>query len=297
MSSLLDENTAPNPFSGLDARTARKQLTAQFRQAGLAFAEDDAFELVMAATKKKRTEIILSDKSLLSTDVAEKLANYASRRLSGEPVDSILGWRDFYGRRFKVSKHVLSPREDTENLVRLGLNAVESITEPICLDLGTGSGAILVTLLAERRDMSGTGVDISEKALKIARENATDLGVSKRAKFLKSAWFENIRGTYDLILSNPPYISDSDMKTLEGEVLKYDPAISLRGGPDGLQAYREIISQSEKFLKPAGSLWLEIGYDQAEAVQILFEQYNFVDIEVHKDLSGHDRCIGGRKPS
>lgn len=283
--------------SDLTPRSAKRLLTDQFRQAGLAFAEEEALELVMAVCGKTRTEIILDDRSLLTAKELKTVADFAKRRLSGEPIDVILGWREFYGRRFQVTKEVLSPRQDTETLIRLALKALEGKTYPTCLDLGTGSGAIILTLLAERQDLKGVAIDISEQALSIAKSNAVHLGVSDRVDFFKSAWFENVTGTHDLIISNPPYISDEDMKELEAEVLGYDPDISLRGGEDGLDAYRRIVMEAKNFLAPGGSLWFEIGYNQAEAVQSLLLKSDFSDIEVHKDLSGQDRCVGGKRPS
>lgn len=284
-------------YSGLSARSAKRFMTEQFRKAGVSFPEEDAFELVLAATGMNRTEIALEGLSLLEPEVANTASVYASRRLSGEPVDSILGWREFYGRRFKVTKDVLSPRADTELLVRCGLNALEGKTAPTCLDLGTGSGAVLISILSECTNAAGVGVDISEEALSIARENASDLEVSNRAEFLPSEWYEAVVGRYDLILSNPPYITDAAMEELEAEVVQFDPDISLRGGPDGLEAYRAILSGAGRHLKSGGHLWVEIGYDQAETVKDLFVQSNFADIEIRKDLSGQTRCVGGKKPS
>lgn len=291
------QSSEPTRYSQLTARSAKKLVEKNFRQAGLAFAEQEALELVMAATGKTRTDIILGDSSFLASEDLEKVSDFEARRLFGEPVDSILGWREFYGRRFKVTKDVLSPREDTENLVRLALNALKWKNSPVCLDLGAGSGAIIVSLLAERQDLKGVGVDILVQALSIAQENADLLGVSDRVEFIQSSWFENVTGSYDLIVSNPPYISDEAMAGLESEVLEYDPDISLRGGRDGLNAYRQIIGTAKDFLAPGGCLWVEIGYDQSEAVRSLFEQNHFIEIEVHKDLSGQDRCVGGKKPS
>ncbi|WP_415809504.1 peptide chain release factor N(5)-glutamine methyltransferase [Litorimonas haliclonae] len=273
-------------------------MTEQFRKAGVSFPEEDALELVLAATGMNRTEIALEGPSLLEPEVANTAAVYASRRLSGEPVDSILGWREFYGRRFKVTKDVLSPRADTELLIRCGLKALAGKkTAPTCLDLGTGSGAVLISILSECTNAAGVGVDISEEALSIARENASDLEVSNRAEFIRSEWYEAVVGRYDLILSNPPYITDAAMEELEAEVVQFDPDISLRGGPDGLEAYRAILSGAGRYLKSGGYLWVEIGYDQAETVQDLFVQSNFADIEIRKDLSGQTRCVGGKKPS
>jgi len=284
-------------YSGLSARSAKRFMTEQFRKAGVSFPEEDALELVLAATLMNRTEIALSEQSSLEPGAAKTVSVYASRRLSGEPIDSILGWREFYGRRFKVTKDVLSPRADSELLVRCGLKALVRKATPTCLDLGTGSGAVLISVLAECKDAAGVGVDISEKALSIARKNASDLGVSNRADFTRSEWYDAVTGRYDLILSNPPYITDAAMEELEAEVTQFDPDISLRGGPDGLTAYRTILSGADRHLKSGGHLWVEIGYDQAETVRDLFVQSNFTDIEIRKDLSGQPRCVGGKKPS
>lgn len=297
MGTLSDQRPQSDIYSGLNARSLKRVLAKQFRQAGLSFPEEDALELVMAATRLSRTDITLNGEMRLSQKMIETVSEYASRRLSAEPVDSILGWREFYGRRFKVSKDVLSPRADTETLIRCGLKSLKGKVSPTCLDLGTGSGAILISMLAEREDATGVGGDISKDALVIARENASNLGISNRAEFLTSPWFESVRGKFDLILSNPPYISDTDMDGLDKEVVQYDPAISLRGGEDGLNAYREILSQAKDYLKPDGAIWVEIGYDQAEAVCTLFEQNQFVDIEIRKDLSGQTRCVGGKNSS
>ncbi len=284
-------------YSGLSARSAKRLMTKQFREAQVSFPEEDAMELILAATGMSRTDLTLDGQALLEPEDANKLSNFEAQRLSGEPIDSILGWREFYGRRFKVTKDVLSPRADTELLVQCGLKALSEKMVPTCLDLGTGSGAILISILSECKDATGLGVDISEDALSIARKNARDLGVINRAGFIRSEWYGSVMGKYDLIVSNPPYITDKAMKELEPEVIQYDPDISLRGGPDGLEAYRAILSESATYLKPGGYIWVEIGYDQAEAVHSLFVQNDFVDIDVRKDLSGQNRCVGGKNLS
>ena len=290
----LDKRPRSGPYSGINARSAKRFLTEQFKAAGLATPEEDARELVMAATGFDLTDFITRGTESLTPEQFDCVKSYADRRLMGEPVDHILGWREFYGRRFKVTKDVLSPRGDTEVLVHQALNSLKYIAAPKILDLGTGSGAIIVSLLADRAEAQGVAVDISPKALDIARQNAVKHDVASRCAFEKGAWFGPVTGKYDLIVSNPPYISDAAMESLEPEVAQYDPDISLRGGRDGLDPYHIIVGEASMYLKPNGWMWVEIGFDQGDAVQKMFQEAGFKGISVVKDLSGHDRCVGGQ---
>jgi release factor glutamine methyltransferase len=177
--------------------------------------------------------------------------------------------------------------------VELGLKAIKGITTPHILDLGTGSGAVLLTLLAENENAMGLGVDISEKALDIAMQNADALGLENRAKLAQSDWFDQVEGLFDLIISNPPYITDAAMQTLDNDVKDYDPDLALRGGPDGLAPYHFILAHAPHYLKQGGACWVEIGFDQGPAVEQLFKDHGFKNIQSIQDLSGHDRCVGG----
>lgn len=289
----LDKRPRSGPYSGINARSAKRFLTEQFRQAGVTLAEEDARELVMAVTGFTLTDFVLRGTEFLSPEQFDLVKNYADRRLGGEPVDAILGWREFYGRRFTISKDVLSPRGDTEVLVEQGLKALEGLETPHILDLGTGSGAVLSTLLAEIEQASGVGADVSERALNIARENTHALGVAGRAELLHSDWFEHIDGLFDLIISNPPYITDEAMQGLDKDVADYDPDLALRGGEDGLDPYHIIIAQAPHHLKTGGACWVEIGFDQGQAVKQIFETHGFKNTQIVQDLSGHDRCVGG----
>ena len=289
----LDKRPRSGPYSGINARSAKRFLTEQFRQAGIVLAEDDARELIMAVTGFSPTDFVLRGTEFLSPEQFDQVKDYADRRLSGEPVDAILGWREFFGRRFKISPDVLSPRGDTEILVELGLKAIKGITTPHILDLGTGSGAVLLTLLAENENAMGLGVDISEKALDIAMQNADALGLENRAKLAQSDWFDQVEGLFDLIISNPPYITDAAMQTLDNDVKDYDPDLALRGGPDGLAPYHFILAHAPHYLKQGGACWVEIGFDQGPAVEQLFKDHGFKNIQSIQDLSGHDRCVGG----
>jgi len=284
-------------FSGLNARTAKRILIQKFHEAGLPFAADDAREIIEAATGFDRAALILQGTEALTPDIIQTLQSYMERRLAGEPVDHILGWREFFGRRFQISKDVLSPRADTETLIRDALTRLKSLPSPHILDLGTGSGAIGLTLLAERADATLLATDLSETALAIAKQNAAALNVMERANFSQGAWWDAVTATetFNLILSNPPYISDAAMAALETEVTHYDPDLALRGGKDGLDAYRAILSHAKSHLKPKGWLGLEIGFDQADQLMERLTQSGWSKISISKDLGGNDRCVWAYK--
>jgi len=245
----------------------------------------------MAATGLSRVELITQGTEFLTPDAFDRLQDYSARRLSGEPVDNILGWRAFYGRRFKISHNVLSPRQETEEVTAKALERIADTPKPAILDLGTGSGAIIITLLLERLDASAIAADISGGALEIARANAAAFNIGERAEFIQSNWFENIGGHYDLIISNPPYIDSQAMEALPQDVSKFDPAISLHGGADGLDPYRLIAAQAKGYLKPDGWLVLEIGFDQGMSVPSLLQQNGFKSVELFQDSGGHDRIV------
>ena len=216
----------------------------QLREAGLDSPDLDARLLVMAATGFSHADMIARGTELLSAEALELMSDYTERRLAGEPVDNILGSREFYGRSFKISKDVLSPRPETEMLVDAALEILKETPDARILDLGTGSGAIIISCLAEAAHAEGVAVDMSPEALTIAEKNAKTHGVADRLTFLHGSWFEPVTGVFDIILSNPPYITDEAMKALDIEVAQFDPELALRGGADGLTAYRAIISEA-----------------------------------------------------
>ena len=289
----LDQRPRSGPYSGLNARSAKRFLAQAFAEAGISFAEDDALEIVLAATGFDRTAMMLRGKEFLTPEVFETIQAHMTRRLAGEPVDHILGWREFYGRRFVISGDVLSPRADTETLIRGALARLEKTPHPSLLDMGTGSGAIGLTLLAEKPDSELVATDLSDAALSIAKVNAKALHLDKRATFAQGAWWDAVKtgSVFDMVLSNPPYITNVAMKALETEVIEYDPDLALRGGPDGLDAYRIILADARAFLKPGGWPGLEIGFDQAEALQTRLQGGPWENISVDKDLGGMDRAV------
>jgi release factor glutamine methyltransferase len=215
------------------------------------------------------------------------------RRLVGEPVSRIRGWRDFYGRRFIVTPDVLDPRPETELLVEQGLARLPKGGR--VLDLGVGSGCILLSVLAERGDASGMGVDLSSKAIAIARRNAEMLEVADRVSFIEGSWHVAVDGSFDLVLSNPPYIPESDIAGLAIDVRDYDPRMALTPGGDGLAPYRAILAAMPGWLKPGGCIGFEFGIEQAASVTMLMRQAGLSDVEIHRDLAGIERAAFGRR--
>ncbi len=227
----------------------------------------------------------------LAEETGADFEELVERRASREPFSHIAGYREFWTHRFRVTPDVLDPRAETETLVELALS--EPFTK--VLDLGTGSGCIVISLLAERPGAMGVGTDISERAVLIAGENAAAIGVADRLVLPLSDWFEDVGGTYDLIVSNPPYIAADEMAGLQPEVRDHEPRVALTDEEDGLQAYCAIASGAPDHLKPGGRLLVEIGPTQAQAVTALFLAAGLVDVTVHTDLGGRDRVVAARK--
>lgn len=219
-------------------------------------------------------------------------ASLVARRAGGEPVAYLTGYRELFGREFAVSPAVLIPRPETELLVEVALANIAAGDAPDILDLGTGSGCIAITLALECPQAQVSAVDMSETALAVARRNAEYLG--GRVRFLHSDWFAALAGErFDLIVANPPYIAASDPHLATGD-LRHEPPAALSSGSDGLEAIRHIIAAASAHLSAEGQLWLEHGYDQAEAVRGLLTAAGLVDIQQHRDLAGIVRVSGGR---
>lgn len=208
------------------------------------------------------------------------------------PLQHLLGYQDFMGLRFQVNEHVLIPRQDTEILVEEAMRYLHDGMR--ILDLCTGSGCILLSLLHYSNDCEGTGVDISKEALQVAALNAELLGI--KADFLKSDLYEKVTGKFDLLVSNPPYIERAVIPTLMEEVREHDPYIALDGGEDGLDFYRRIIGGAQDYLKRGGQILMEIGSGQAKAVSELLREAGFKEIDVCRDFAGLDRVVSGRLP-
>lgn len=214
-------------------------------------------------------------------------------RAARAPVSQIVGVREFWGRRFRVTRDVLDPRPETETLVAAALAGPRPRR---ILDLGTGSGCILLTLLAEWPGATGLGIDISAAALAVARQNARALGVAGRATFRRGDWCQGVSGRFGLVVANPPYVADAEFAALAPEVRLHEPAAALRGGPDGLGAYRRIAAQVGPLVAPGGRLLLEIGPSQAGAVTRIFADAGLQVTAVLPDLDGRDRVVAVSHP-
>ena len=290
----------------LSRRAALRRGTALLNEAGIADAAGDARFLLLGLLDLEVRDLVLGGDQPLDARAAAAFDAALARRLSGEPVARILGAWEFWGLPFRLAPETLVPRPDTEILVEAALASVPDRTAPLrCLDLGTGSGCILTALLSELPGAFGIGVDRSAAAVGVARDNASANGVGGRSAFVVGDWCAALRGPFDLVVSNPPYIARDVIPTLHREVQAHDPAAALDGGPDGLAAYRRILAavRAGALLARGGTLAVEIGFDQAESVRGLARAAGFIDRGLTRDLAGHDRVLrfgdpeGGLQPA
>ncbi|MFL5260643.1 MAG: peptide chain release factor N(5)-glutamine methyltransferase [Hyphomicrobiales bacterium] len=265
--------------------------------AGISSAALDARLLLQAALGASHESLVSGPERPLRDDELPVYQDLLDRRRAREPVSRILGIREFYGREFKVTPAVLDPRPDTETLVEAALSRMPPDEPSSIVDLGAGSGAIMITLLAERSAATGTATDSSPATLAIARENAARHGVEKRLRFVGTNWWDGLSGTFDVIVSNPPYIPTSALRALPPEVGRYDPLGALDGGPDGLSAFRRIASGALHHLAPKGRLLVEIGEGQDQAVRSIFSAKGLVPSGSWHDLAGRVRCLGFVRPT
>ena len=268
-----------------------KQASERLATRGIESAALDARLLLQAVSGLRHEDIVADPGLVLPDNVVARFRSFVELRSKFEPVSRILGIREFYGRSFRVTPDVLDPRADTETLIGSALALAKGKGPLRILDLGTGSGAIVVTLLAELPGVMAVASDLSAAALEVARGNAEVLGVANRASFVQANWFDGVEGQFDLIVSNPPYIALGDIAGLAADVRDFDPPRALDGGPDGLEAYRRIASGTGGHLAPKGHVVLEIGAGQENAVNGLFRGQGFVQESCHFDLSGHLRCL------
>lgn len=271
---------------------ARSRLEA----AGVPGPVIDARVLVEAACGVTRADIVGDPYREIGPEEAARLDDYLERRIRREPVSHILGRRGFWNIMLGVSPGVLTPRPETEVIVDHALRLFPEGRPLRILDLGVGSGAILLAILAERPAARGLGVDVSEEALAVARDNAASLGLAGRVALLRGDWTAGLaEADFDLVVSNPPYIATGVIETLDPEVRVYEPRLALDGGADGLDAYRRLAPEILRVLKPGGRFLVEIGYDQRTAVETLFREAGAVEVETLQDLSTHDRVVAGAK--
>jgi release factor glutamine methyltransferase len=276
--------------------SAWKAARARLEAAGVDGPVIDARLLVEAASGASRLDIISDPHRLLSGDQELTLDTLLARREKREPISHILGVRGFWKIMLKVTPDVLTPRPDTESLLDVLLPGIPVDRPVTVLDLGVGSGAILLAILAERPAARGLGVDVSAEAVAVARENAANLGLGSRVALLRGDWTAGLASeSFDVVVANPPYIPSGDIGGLAPEVRDHEPRLALDGGPDGLDAYRAIAPQIMRVLRPGGVFAVEIGLGQAPAVQTLFREARAVDVAVHNDLTARPRIVAGVK--
>ncbi len=256
----------------------------------------DARLLLEAAAPVSRAEILADPHRELDADAQARLEAFVVRRERREPVSQILGRKGFWTLVLNVGPGVLSPRPETETILDVVLPAFPPERAFSVLDLGVGSGAILLSILSERPKAKGLGVDVSEEALAVARDNAALLGLERRAALLRTDWTAGLAdASFDLVVSNPPYIRTADIETLAPEVRDHEPRLALDGGADGLDAYRRLAPEILRVLRPGGLFAVEVGIGQAEAVRTLFQSAGADDLAVHNDLAARPRVVAGGK--
>jgi len=262
-----------------------KEITADYKI--------DAKLLLEFSLKKDSTYIFMNKFEDMDDDSIKAYQVLLDRRHSGEPLQYIIGVQSFMGLDFIVKPGVLIPRSDTENLVLAVMDKIKENNFEKVLDIGTGSGAIHLSLCHYLKNVTCTTVDISDAAISIAKENAVNLQVRDRVKYVKSDVFENINTKFDVIVSNPPYIPTQVIDGLQEELM-HEPKIALDGGQDGYDFYRRIIKESPDYFNDTGILAFEVGHDQSRVIKDLLESSGFKDIEIHCDLSGIERVVLAR---
>ena len=277
--------------AGVPLKQLIKESVLKLQEAGIADAKTDTFLLLEAAAGITKAGYLLDPDKQLSASEYELFDGFLKRRMQHEPCQYIIGQTEFYGLSFLVNEHVLIPRQDTELLVEEALKTTAEDSR--VLDLCTGSGAVAVAIKHSRPDAAVTALDISKEALETAKKNAEKNGCG--IEFLVSDLFEDLGAErkFDVIVSNPPYISETEYETLMPEVKDHEPSLALLAGEEGLDIYRRLIAEAPRYLAKGGALLVEIGCSQAEAVSRLFKENGFKEIKVIKDLAGLDRVVSG----
>jgi release factor glutamine methyltransferase len=277
----------------------RELLADAARRLATAGIENAAFEarlLVSHATGLSAEQLVVQRAEPVPPAAVAAAEVVIARRCSREPAAQIIGHREFWGLTFAVSRDVLTPRPDSETLVEAVLAALPDRNRPFrLLDLGVGSGCLMLALLSELPRARGMGVDISPAAMAVARHNAQALGLVSRIGFRLADWTHGVAGSFDIVVSNPPYIRTSDLRQLDPEVATFEPRRALDGGTDGLAAYRRLAAEIPSLMRPGGLVALEVGQGQAAAVRYLIENKGLSSVSVHRDLGGVERVIVARR--
>jgi release factor glutamine methyltransferase len=251
----------------------------------------DSEILLSNSIKKDKKHIILNPKELLNSEQTGIFKNLIERRKKGEPVAYLINKKDFWKDEFFVNKDVLIPRPDTELIIEQVLKIYSKDSQLQALDIGTGSGCILLSILKERPNFYGTGIDISKKSIKVSKLNAKQLNLTGRVKFFHSS-IDNFKiGKYDLIVSNPPYIELFNLKYLEKDIINFEPKLALSGGFDGFSKIRKVINKAKTLIKKNGKFILEIGFNQKNKVKKILKEEGFYVNRAIRDYGNNDRCI------
>jgi release factor glutamine methyltransferase len=275
----------------------QRHMTQILRHADCDMAALDARLLLAHIADMSDTQLALNADAPIPHGLEHKAQKLTALRAAGKPIAKIIGHKEFWGRRFQVSQAVLDPRPDSETLIEAALPLLPQAQKSVLIDLGTGSGCLLLTLLAERPAARGLGIDQSPAALHMARRNAHALNVRARVALQHGDWLHGVTAMADMIVTNPPYIESAEIARLDKAVRRYDPRCALDGGVDGLVAYRRLIEPAFARLKGGGHLLLEIGATQAAAVTGLMHAAGFEEIVLKQDLAGRDRILQGQKSS
>jgi release factor glutamine methyltransferase len=275
-------------------REVLRHAEALLREAGVDTPELDARILMGAALGMTREHMLIHATARLNPAQAGRVLGFIARRVDREPVSRILGRREFWSLDFHLSPATLDPRPDSETLIDEALAGIADKKAPLSiLDLGTGTGCLLLALLSELPNAAGTGIDRSEEAVATATANARRLGLGQRARFAIGDWGTGLAERFDVVVSNPPYIPDAEVETLAPEVVRFDPVAALAGGPDGLNAYRTIVAQLPNLLKSNSKVIFEVGAGQSGDVSALLASAGFSGIGTRRDLAGVERAVFG----
>ena len=249
-------------------------------------------EILLSTTLKlDRSQLLLNLDKIIANKEKEIFLNFIKRRSRNEPVAYITGYKEFWKSNFKVNKNVLIPRPDTETIVEQVLNYLTLLSTKKILDIGTGSGCIIISILKERKKCKGIGIDISKNAIKLAKYNAKIQHIKNRIKFFHSDIDNFFTGKYDLIISNPPYIKQHEINSLDKDIKNYEPRVALNGGIDGYSKIRLVIRKSSALIKKSGKLFLEIGSNQVMETLKILKLNGFYINKVVKDLANKNRCV------
>ena len=269
----------------------QRKLCNNFSSIGIETPELDARIILKEVLSLDDKDLILKESLDIPEEMIEKIITIESRRLNGEPISKIFKKRDFYNSTFVISNDVLDPRPETELIVEIANNYINKNEVKNILDLGTGSGCILLSILNENRMINGLGIDLSKEAISIAKQNSKKLNLETQSNFLVSNWMSSVNYKYDLVVSNPPYIASEDIKKLSKSVKIYDPILSLDGGEDGLNSYRLIASDLKRIISMNALIIIEIGYNQSLEVIDIFKKNDFKLIKKYNDINGLDRVL------